>query len=741
MTTKTTAMAKEARASIDTVRRAISDALRPDAKVLVDQWAEDNRILPPDTPEPGPFRNTRTPYLIDIQRTMSPGSPFREGWWQKPHQVGGSVSGENMIGAWVCAAAGSLLVVFPTLDDGKQWELQRFEPMRANTAALRKRIRSGGEKGSGNTKMRKRYPGGVMRLVGANRVGALKSATYRYIKFEECDEYPADIDNQGGTISLATARAANFGNRAKIYGDSTPTVDGASNIAAQVKRGDQRKWFMHCPDCGHPQTLVWSQMKWRDGDPDSAAYACCECGALNSEAAWKARNYALRAPGMSEAEAKAAGLAYWEATAVGEPGVASWLGLNALGAPLGWRPWPQLVIDWLAAKGDENKLKTFTNNMLGETYSETVRNQVGAGDLQNRAEAYELMTCPQGGLVAVAGVDTQDNRLAVAIRAYGRGEESWGIWHGEIFGSPAQPETWTKLAQLLEAPITHASGQVMRVDAAAIDAGGHHAEDVYAFTRAAKLRGKHWFAVRGAKAYDHPKLGRPKTYEYTWRGKPVPGGAELRWVGTQAIKNLIDGRLALGERGPGYYHMPLGFGADYYQQLRAERRVWRKDGKTGNRVLWWECPSGVRNEAWDCEVYGYAAYLYTMSGQHAETVWRAREQLFAPRHPDLFDQPAIASPTPPLALRPQAFAPAVQPVATEVQPVAPAVQPQPSPAAERRQVQPEPEPEPEEPEPQLQVIDFSAVRQYAAAPPPQPEPPPLRRSQSSFVRSWGSAGV
>ena len=164
--------------------RARAAGLRPDQKVWVDEWAEANRTLPPDTPEPGPYRNARTPYLIDIQRTMSPASSYCEGWWQKAVQMGGSVSGENMIATWVCAAAGNILVVFPTLDDGKQWELTRFEPMRATTRELRRRIRPAEEKGSDNTKLRKKYPGGVMRLVGANRVGALKSSTVRYVKFE-----------------------------------------------------------------------------------------------------------------------------------------------------------------------------------------------------------------------------------------------------------------------------------------------------------------------------------------------------------------------------------------------------------------------------------------------------------------------------------------------------------------------------------------------------------------------------
>ena len=99
--------------------KTIAAACKPDAKIWVDEWAQENRQLPADSPEAGKFRNDRTPYLIDIMRTMSPGSPWREGWLMGPHQVGKSVSGENLIGAWICAAAGNMLVVFPTLDDAK----------------------------------------------------------------------------------------------------------------------------------------------------------------------------------------------------------------------------------------------------------------------------------------------------------------------------------------------------------------------------------------------------------------------------------------------------------------------------------------------------------------------------------------------------------------------------------------------------------------------------------------------
>jgi phage terminase large subunit GpA-like protein len=668
---------------ISSVCRAIARALRPDRRVSVDTWAEENRTLPPDTPEPGPYRNARTPYLIDIQRTMSPGSPWREGWWMKPHQVGGSVSGENMIGAWICSAAGSMLVVFSDLDAARQWELSRFEPMRVSTRALRRRIKAADRKGSNNTKLRKRYAGGVMRLIGANRAAGGKSATIRYVKFEEPDEYPRNVQGQGSFIKLIINRTSNFGRRAKIFGDGTGTVAGASNIEDQVLRGDQRKWHLHCPDCRHPQVLQWENLKYQDGDPASARYACSECGSLNDEAAWKRDNYRPRPPGMSEAEAQASGRSYWQATATGEPGVASWCDFSALNAPIGWRPWPELVLAWLEAQkalqaGDEGPLITFTNNMLGRCWNPKVKASIGADTLRNRAEAYELMTAPQGVLVVTGGVDVQDNRLAVVLRGWGRGEESWGIWHGEIPGDPSLPEVWRKLAALLDTPIRHASGQLIRVDAVAIDSG-HHTEDVYAFCRDAQLRGKHWFAVKGATPLDAPKLGRPKVQEFTWRGQAVPGGVVLRLVGTQAIKTLIDGRLKLpGRGGGGYYHFPVGFEPDYYKQLRAENRVWERD-KRGNKLLVWKKGSQA-NEAFDCEVYDYAAFLYAMAGQHAETVWRNRERLYgAARQVDLFDG-APPAPTPAPVHEPINEPPRSAPPAPAPEPEDPDMTPMPAPA-------------------------------------------------------------
>jgi len=614
---------------------AMASALQPDPVITADEWARVERIMPADAVEPGAYRPERTPYMIDVQRTMSATSPYIEGWMKKGVQLGGSVSGENLIGSWISTAAGNILVTFPKLEDAKQWELSRFEPMRKSSRQLRKRIRASGVKGSDNTKLRKKYPGGTMRLIGVSSMP--KSATVRYIKIEEADEYPFDVDNQGSIFEGLRARIRNFGRKAKMYGDSTPTVEGASNIDREYKRGDQRKWHLCCPDCKHPQPLRWTQMKWiPHEDPEQTAastrYACEACGALNTEAAWKIGNYARR-PGMTEAQCKAEGLAHWQATAKGLPGVASWH-ISSLAAPIGWAPWGNAVLSWLDIGDDEDKRKAFRNNIEGETYSHKVSSTISAKTLQALAENYALMSCPLGGLVCVAGVDTQDNRLAYVIRAYGRGDESWGIAHGEIYGDTSQPEVWKKLAGVLDAPIAHHSGQTMRIDVAFIDMGGHRGEEVKAFCRDARLRGKHWCATLGHKDLFAPPLGKPRKTDFTWRGKEVPGGAEFRYIGTQAIKNMLDGRLKLGtaenavRSGPGMFHTPIGFEADYYAQMRSENRILQKDRK-GNKVMMWVHLTG-RNEAWDCEVLAYAAYLYAIQGSHTETFFRQREALYAP---------------------------------------------------------------------------------------------------------------
>ena len=61
---------------------------------------------------------------------------------------------------------------------------------------------------------------------------------------------------------------------------STPTVKGLSRIQREFESSDQRFYHVPCPHCGHFQPLRFSQLRWPEGEPEKAEYACEDCGCL-----------------------------------------------------------------------------------------------------------------------------------------------------------------------------------------------------------------------------------------------------------------------------------------------------------------------------------------------------------------------------------------------------------------------------------------------------------------------------
>lgn len=600
--------------------RSLAEAARPDEKLSTSEWAQKYRVLPPDSVIPGPWRNDRTPYLIEIQDSLSPVGGVREVYVMKGHQLGGSSSGENAIGNWICNAAGNILVVFPTLGDAEKWSVSRFDPMRDSTAELRKRIPDANVQGSGNTQLRKKFPGGMLQLVGANRPGGLKSTTFRYVKLEEMDEFPLDVGGQGSPADLARNRTSNFQRKARIYGDSTPTIEGASAIEREYKRGDQRKYMMPCPDCGHHQFFQWSGFKWTWGKPETVGYACSACGVINSEVHWKVAGYTRRDGQMPS---------YWMPTAVGEPGVRSYH-LPSFYAPLGWRPWDSLVADFEAVDKDPIKLKRIVNNEWAECWQDRSKD-VDENVIAKRATAAKLRTIPPGCLVLVMAVDVQGYRLEYKILGLGRNKRHWVIDYGMIDGNPAREDVWNQLTDIRRRPIQNSFGISMRVLACAVDSGGHHTQEVYTYSR--KFDHEGVFAVKGHTQKKKPIIGaRPSQVDIDQAGHIIKGGAKLWLIGTDTAKDMLFGYLKVDEDAhPDEYFIsfPSGLSEDYYKQLTAEvfdetKGLYRKF-------------SGRRNEAIDLFVYCFAAAHHprVRIDVMRDADWTGLEEVFEPRIRDL----------------------------------------------------------------------------------------------------------
>ena len=109
-------------------------SLRPDPDLTVDQWADEYRVLSRvSAGEPGRWRTSRTPFLLEIMRCLSPSSPYSRVIFVKPAQIGGSEVLLNMLGYIIHYAPGSVMLVEPTVEPAKRFSRQRIVPLIENT--------------------------------------------------------------------------------------------------------------------------------------------------------------------------------------------------------------------------------------------------------------------------------------------------------------------------------------------------------------------------------------------------------------------------------------------------------------------------------------------------------------------------------------------------------------------------------------------------------------------------------
>lgn len=585
-------------------KEAFLQGLKPDPVLTVSQWADEHRMLSQKAAsEPGRWRTSRTPYLRDIMDCLSASSPIQRVVFVAGAQVGKTEAGNNWFGYVVHHCPGPMLFVQPTVELAKRLSKQRLASMIEETPVLRERIAEARARDSGNTMLTKEFRGGVVVITGANSAVGLRSMPVRFLFLDEVDAFPSDIEGEGDPVKLAERRTTTFSRR-KIYMSSTPTIKDQSRIEREYLDSDQRRYYVPCPHCGNMDWIRWANIKWTEGDPRSAALACEACGCLIEEH--------HKTDMLIKGE--------WRATAPSD-GKTAGFHISSLYSPLGWKSWGDIVEEFLAAKNDPPRLKEWVNTVLGETWEEEYSAKIGAEALQERCEEYNLLTVPEGGLLLTAGVDVQDNRLAVKVKAWGVDEESWLVNWTEIYGDPADLSPagpWAQVDSVLQQEYIHSNGAKMQVIAAAVDTGGHYTHEAYMFCRARKKR--HVIAVKGANTPGRPAIGKPSRQDVNFKNQTIKAGVDLWLVGTDTIKSTIYGRLKKADRdGPGAYHFPIGLSDEYFKQLTAEKQVTRYVNGFPKRI--WFKKDGARNEALDCEVYAYAALQYFYTRTNRSKIW------------------------------------------------------------------------------------------------------------------------
>jgi phage terminase large subunit GpA-like protein len=567
----------------------------PPPDISVSEWAVRNRVLPKGTTSrPGPFKPEK--FQIEMMDVVL--DPLvHEVVIQKSTQVGYSDAViNNICGYYVDADPKPIMLVQPTIENAKDYGKKRITPMIESCPALRLKIKPPTSRRAGNTLALKEFPGGFLKLTGANSGAGLRSDPVPVVLFDEVDGYPIDVDGEGDPVAIGTRRTDGYADYKIVKGSTPAKPKGISPIERDFLRSDMRRFHVPCPFCSVRQPLRWRDPTPPAGsgmyrlfysvdadgqvDPKSVAYICSGCQKHIPE------RYKQQMLNAGEWLAE-----FPDRATVG-------FHINALYSP--WREnWNALAQEWHDANKENNpeKLKAFINLRLGETWEEQ-GDSVEALTLKSRVEPYQAEV-PDGVGLLTAAVDVQADRLECVVKGWGDKEESWLIAYQQLFGDPGQEAVWNELDSFLLSTWEHSSGQKVRIACTMIDSGGLHTDSVYRFVRARQAR--RIFALKGSSESGKEILGK-FSINNQYRVK-------LWLIGTDTAKDRIFARMKIPGPGPGFMHLPDFVEDEYLAQLTSEKAVRRyRRGKGTTREY---IKTRARNEALDLEVYALAA-LYVL---------------------------------------------------------------------------------------------------------------------------------
>lgn len=565
--------------------RSASHHLKPPPDLKPSEWAEQNIRIPIGNAVPGLIRFDHAPYQREpLDMTANPECNRITLMWSA--QVGKTTLA-------LCAQAykigqdpQSQIMMQPSQGDLGTWLETKFNPLVTSNEELERLIaKPRGREGVNNQRM-KSYPGGFLMFSWSGSPKTMRGRSAPFVVCDETDGY--DKSTEGHPVSLLWQRAATFGDRRKLLEISTPTIKNASWIESAFDQGDQRHFYVPCGDCGEYQPLRWSNVTWDDGKPETAIYACGKCGSM-----W---NDGQRIAAIRKGE--------WRTD---EPftGHASYH-LNELYSC--FRKLGDIAQSFIEKKRSGD-LQTFINVSLAETWEESGEG-VDVHVLESRAEDWGD-TWPEDVIIAVAGVDVQDDRLECEIVGIGRDEETWSLEYFVIPGDPSGPQVWADLDAVVFSSYHTEDGRELSVRSTCIDTGGSHTQSVYRYIKSRESR--RVFGIKGVGGEGRPLVGRPS--------KNNIGKVHLFPVGADTAKELVYSRLRITEPGPGYCHFPKSRDPEYFEQLTAEQLVTRYIRGHAKRT--W-VKKRRRNEALDVRCYAMAA-LY-ISGINVNILANKRAQ-------------------------------------------------------------------------------------------------------------------
>jgi len=613
------------------LQRMIDDCPTRIPTLTVAEFAAKHRRLPRGTPYPGPWKNERTPYLVEIMECLSASSPIREIILAKSAQVGATAMIENLIAYVIRSVPGPILYCTANEKLLKKWVNKRLTPLLVSCGLEGKLVPQHvmkGQRRTGNTMFSKEFPGGSLDMTTAGSAAGMRMDSIRNLILDEVDGYAWNVDKEGDPVSIAEARTKAWKKRKKILYTSTPTTFEESHIWPLYESGDRRRYQVPCPFCGERQTLEFGYsddqdetdngpgLKWEltDGllDERSIYYQCANC----DEPIPESKKYEMVQAGQ------------WEPTArSGSPYRRSYH-ISAVYSLM--EDWATIIQTHINSEDQPLKRRAFVNTDLGLPYRE-LGSKPNPREIQDQAGDYKSGIIPDyqpGPLFLTMAVDVQAGRkrstefgprLELEVCAHGRGYRTWSIVY-KVFRGPIndpfagaweQMHNWAAKGGLVfhRSDGFRFSPQIIGIDSA----DGKVQNIVFQFCQ----RWNNTFPIKGFRSlkkttgnidevHDAEMYSDTDRFRERKKSGTTTYQISTNWYKKQVYQNLKIKRRAAYPQRPNFMDHPSDYPDDYYKMLTAEEQ--RDDG------TFWK-PSSRRNEALDLKVYNICLQEIWLSAQ------------------------------------------------------------------------------------------------------------------------------
>ena len=578
----------------------------------ISNYVEGRRIMPSNTPIPGPWENWRSQYGVEIMDCLSPWNPTQHVDVMSAAQVIKTSIMENTIGYYIGASPAPILFMSGTDALLMKWATKRLEPL-IDSLGLRDKLSAPNEsersRTTGDKSMQKLFSGGFLEMASAQSPSSMRADSVRILLLDEVDAAPVMLSTgEGYWDEVAEARTSAWGNRRKILACSTPTEYQNSTIYRRFLMGDQCEYFMPCPLCGKFQMLERGSEKgshglrveMKNGQIDFVYYLCdyCHDAIFEHQKAFMVRG------------------GKWEPKTTPERLRRSFH-LNSLIAPVGMYSWVDYWDDYRKAQRMPDGMRSFINLRDGAVYIDAGSRPKPEKILENRGK-YNAGEVPEGVLYLTAFIDVQRGsvsdpanpaRLEIEIMGIGAAYKTWSILYKRIEGTVKDPYSgaWEALHQFAldtELKFTRRSdGFEFPVSLIFIDSGdGESTDVVYRFCQ----RWQNTYPSKGYRSIKRRKT--EKSDELTessfkrYRAVKMSEDTVLYELSTVYYKNQIYNNLSIDRlpqdpQKPGFCDFPIDYGENYFDMLTAEEKM--SDGSYDSK--------GRRNEALDCRVGCLAA--------------------------------------------------------------------------------------------------------------------------------------